>query len=71
MLYTDGLIERRKETLMDGLERLVATAAAHRDESAAGMTASVLHELRDTEQPDDVCLLTARLQSPAACASPS
>ncbi len=61
LLYTDGLIERRGETLTDGLDRLVTTVTAHRDEGATGMSASVLRELRDGEQPDDVCLLTARL----------
>ncbi len=61
LLYTDGLIERRRETLNEGIDRLIASVAAHRDEAVTGMSASVLRELRDAEHPDDVCLLTARL----------
>jgi phosphoserine phosphatase RsbU/P len=65
LLYTDGLIERRAGTLSDGLDRLLATVTAHRDERVAGISAAIMRELRDTEHPDDVCLLTARLATPA------
>ena len=61
LLYTDGLVERRSESLTDGMERLLRVAAAHRDDSAAALVAAVVHELHHPEHIDDVCLLAARL----------
>ena len=62
VLYTDGLVERRGESLDAGLERL-ATAVAS---GPAGPTALVEHLLsrllvRDEQLPDDVTALVARI----------
>ena len=54
MLYTDGLVERRKETIDTGLDRLLA--AIH----LAGTPEELVEALRDpnAENDDDVCILT-------------
>jgi chemotaxis family two-component system sensor kinase Cph1 len=57
--YSDGLIERRSETIGEGMARLATAFSARRDEPPATLVSSLLHELRDTEHPDDVCLLVA------------
>ncbi len=62
LLYTDGLIERRSESLTDGMDRLLAVAATHRDDTAARLTAALVRTLHDPEHVDDVCLLAARLR---------
>jgi PAS domain S-box-containing protein len=58
LLYTDGLVERRGETIDDGLERLLGAAAASR---AAGPSALVdelaAALLAGRSVDDDVCLL--------------
>jgi phosphoserine phosphatase RsbU/P len=59
LVYSDGLIERRSETIDEGMARLAAAFGARRDEPPAALVSSLLHELRDTEHPDDVCLLVA------------
>ena len=54
LLYTDGLIERRAETIDDGLETLVATVQARRGIPIGAL----LDELvQDGPDGDDVCLL--------------
>jgi serine phosphatase RsbU (regulator of sigma subunit)/anti-sigma regulatory factor (Ser/Thr protein kinase) len=58
LLYTDGLIERRGESIDEGFERLIAaaqTAAAHTDSSFADRVYRVL--LDETPLEDDVALL--------------
>jgi PAS domain S-box-containing protein len=60
LLYTDGLIERRTETLTEGLERLMAQVAARPQDTAARLVEGVTRSMADTEHPDDVCLLMAR-----------
>jgi sigma-B regulation protein RsbU (phosphoserine phosphatase) len=61
VLYTDGLVESRARRLDDGMDRLVRQIAAHRDEAAADLAASVVRALHDAEHTDDVCLLAVRL----------
>lgn len=61
VLYTDGLVERRGRPIDAGIERLLEQVRAHRDEPLAGLTASLLHSLQDSDQRDDVCLLAASL----------
>jgi sigma-B regulation protein RsbU (phosphoserine phosphatase) len=61
LLYTDGLIERRSESLQDGMDRLVIEAASRRDEPAANLAVEVVRVLHDPENIDDVCLLVARV----------
>ncbi|MGH2591219.1 MAG: ATP-binding SpoIIE family protein phosphatase, partial [Actinomycetota bacterium] len=59
LLYTDGLVERRDESLTDGLERLREAAASIRDvRDPDEAIAAVLHTLLGDERPaDDVALL--------------
>ncbi|WP_448623432.1 SpoIIE family protein phosphatase [Geodermatophilus sp. URMC 64] len=62
VLYTDGLVERRSETLDAGLDRLAASVRRHGGEPPQQLASLVLHEiLSDTDQPDDVALIAARL----------
>ena len=60
VLYTDGLIERRGESLDDGLHRLAAEAVLRAPEGdpLADDLADAL--LEGEAQADDVCVLTAR-----------
>jgi phosphoserine phosphatase RsbU/P len=59
LVYSDGLIERRSETIDEGMARLATAFGARRDDPPGTLVSSLLHELRDTEHPDDVCLLVA------------
>ncbi|WP_138734468.1 SpoIIE family protein phosphatase [Modestobacter excelsi] len=62
VLYTDGLVERRGETLDDGLERLVAAVTARRSEPLPVLVDGVLGELVDgTGGDDDVAVVAVRL----------
>lgn len=67
VVCTDGLIERRRETLRDGLDRLVAEVAA---QPAGARTASVADDLLRALAPrgaeDDVALVVYRAGSVAA-----
>jgi anti-sigma regulatory factor (Ser/Thr protein kinase) len=64
LLYTDGLIERREESLTDGLDRLRGAVAAvwdARDPEAA--IATVLSEVvGDERPPDDIALVLLQLE---------
>jgi len=60
VLYTDGLIERRGESIDVGLERLRAAS----DSAPAGascLLAHLLDTLPGSTRPDDIALLAARL----------
>jgi PAS domain S-box-containing protein len=57
LFYTDGLVERRSESLTEGMERLLRTVTLHREEDAATLAASVVRALHDPAHVDDVCLL--------------
>jgi serine/threonine-protein kinase RsbW len=62
LLYTDGLVERRGESLDDGLGRLVEQFAGHR----ATPLPALVGELADVmllgeQRRDDVCLLCLEL----------
>jgi serine/threonine-protein kinase RsbW len=61
LLYTDGLIERRSESLTDGMDRLLEQVGAHRDEPPATLAPALARALRDPEHVDDVCVLAARV----------
>jgi anti-anti-sigma factor len=65
VLYTDGLVERRGETLDAGLHRLAVAVERHGAETPERLATLLLHEiLADTAQPDDVALIAARLVPP-------
>ena len=63
ILYTDGLIERRGESLDVGLERLQVAAGI-----VATREAGTCRRLRDLcvedDHEDDVCILTVRAKGP-------
>jgi anti-anti-sigma factor len=62
LLYTDGLAERRGEPLDEGLGRVRDVAARHASADPARLTAWLLSDvLADTDQPDDVAVIAARL----------
>jgi serine phosphatase RsbU (regulator of sigma subunit) len=63
VLYTDGLVERRGETIDDGLDRLATTATQwHERNLSASQTADgLLRELLPTRGDDDVVLVVKRL----------
>jgi anti-anti-sigma factor len=62
LLYTDGLVERRGELLDDGLARVRDVAVRHAAAAPARLTARLLVDvLADTDQPDDVAVIAARL----------
>lgn len=61
VLYTDGLVERRDETIDDGLERLMGVVAAHRDLATDALCAAVVDTMLEGRSPnDDVAMLVAR-----------
>jgi anti-anti-sigma factor len=65
LLYTDGLAERRGELLDDGLDRVREVAARLFRSDPARLTARLLTDvLADTDQPDDVAVIAARLLPP-------
>ncbi|HWI22940.1 MAG TPA: SpoIIE family protein phosphatase [Baekduia sp.] len=66
LLYTDGLIEHRAAPIAKGMAQLAERASELRDRPIAELTGSIVDGLRNEDQPDDVCLLAARLlRSPA------
>ncbi|MFI1972144.1 SpoIIE family protein phosphatase [Streptomyces cinnamoneus] len=63
VFYTDGLIERRGESLDAGLDRLARTARTTSGLNAGDTCALLLHQQPDTDMPDDRALLTVRFPS--------
>jgi sigma-B regulation protein RsbU (phosphoserine phosphatase) len=61
LLYTDGLVERRGQSIDAGMDRLLEEVRTHRDESPKTLTASLLHTFEDAEHRDDACVLAASL----------
>jgi PAS domain S-box-containing protein len=66
ILYTDGLIERRTESLGTGFERLAKAARSSPELTAGDLCDHLIAELVPTEQErdDDIAILVARYQSP-------
>jgi serine phosphatase RsbU (regulator of sigma subunit) len=65
LLYTDGLVERREQSIMQGLDGLVEQAGRHRASSAATLAGAVVDALAGVVHSDDVCLLVVRLAGAA------
>jgi anti-sigma regulatory factor (Ser/Thr protein kinase)/transcriptional regulator with GAF, ATPase, and Fis domain len=64
VLYTDGLIERREESLDVGLDRLEAVLACHPGDGVDLTAESLLRDLASASmQRDDIALLVADLQT--------
>jgi serine phosphatase RsbU (regulator of sigma subunit) len=62
VLYTDGLVERRREDIDTGLDRLADSLARHRDADPEAMADAVLLELLPPEgATDDTALIVVRL----------
>jgi GAF domain-containing protein/anti-sigma regulatory factor (Ser/Thr protein kinase) len=64
VLYTDGLVERRDESLDRGLERLAETAARAAGESLEDLSDALLDLVAD-ERHDDVALLVIGSRRPS------
>ncbi|GAA4941590.1 anti-anti-sigma factor [Actinomycetospora succinea] len=62
VLYTDGLVERRGETLDEGFERLLASTERHRAAAPDALAGALLADLGT--RSDDVALVVARLAPP-------
>ncbi|MEV6116335.1 SpoIIE family protein phosphatase [Streptomyces sp. NPDC052109] len=60
LLYTDGLIERRREEITIGLQRLTACARTTTGLNLAELCDRFLHHHPDAAFPDDRALLAAR-----------
>jgi anti-anti-sigma factor len=61
VLYTDGLVERRGETLDRGLARLVEAVGRHADSAPTALVPALLAELVEEGSPaDDIALIAAR-----------
>lgn len=61
LLYTDGLVERRTESLDDGLARLVETIDAIGADEPQALVDELVSTLAGAQSPDDVCALCIRL----------
>jgi PAS domain S-box-containing protein len=67
LLYTDGLVERRSETIDDGLDRLVSVAAAlsgHDLEEFCDALINRMSDDGDIAAHDDIALLALRAHDP-------
>jgi serine phosphatase RsbU (regulator of sigma subunit) len=62
LLFTDGLVERRREDLKDGLARLAQAAQSSLGGSLETLCESVLSKLTAGATEDDVAMLTFRWQ---------
>jgi serine phosphatase RsbU (regulator of sigma subunit)/putative methionine-R-sulfoxide reductase with GAF domain len=65
LLYTDGLLERRGETLDDGLRRLVDVVAALPSDDLDRFVDDLLTTMADDVHDDDIAVIAARLGAPA------
>ncbi|VVJ21400.1 PAS/PAC sensor hybrid histidine kinase [Amycolatopsis camponoti] len=65
MLYTDGLVERRRESLDDGIDRATSVAHDARDADLTDLAATLMGRLRPADgYEDDVALLLYRRSVP-------
>ncbi|MEA2161536.1 MAG: phosphoserine phosphatase RsbU/P [Solirubrobacteraceae bacterium] len=62
ILYTDGLIERRRVSLGDGMSRLMQEVVDRRHEPVERLVPELTRELADPTRADDVCVLAGRLK---------
>lgn len=62
VMFTDGLIERRGETIDDGLDRLLAAVERSRDLAPQAMCDALLEQLTDEgyDPEDDIAVLVLR-----------
>jgi PAS domain S-box-containing protein len=62
LLYTDGLVERRQRPTENGYDMLLSLIEHTAVESIPDVFRVLTNTLRDPDDPDDVCLLMARLR---------
>ena len=62
ILYTDGLVERREQSLDEGLDRLRVAVLAHGDRSLEELCADLVSALVPGEAADDVAILGFQMQ---------
>ena len=62
VLYTDGLIERRGQTIYDGLANLARAASSMPDASADELADGLLHALITEDTNDDIAVLTIKFR---------
>jgi len=61
LLYTDGLVERRRESIQLGLDRLLSEAVRHEDSDVDALCDALLSSLiEDDHVADDIALLVMR-----------
>jgi serine phosphatase RsbU (regulator of sigma subunit) len=61
VLYTDGLVERRNESLDDGLLRLADATVTFRDEPVEDVANRLIERLVGATAGDDVALVVKRI----------
>ena len=61
LLYTDGLVERRTQSIDVGFERLLREVQANREEPAPSLAASLLRTLGAGDHHDDACVMVLSL----------
>jgi hypothetical protein len=62
LLYSDGLVERRDESIDVGLERLLGVAASPLSDSMAGFCDELIAQMVGNHTEDDVTLLAAEFE---------
>jgi serine phosphatase RsbU (regulator of sigma subunit) len=65
IFYTDGLVERREESIDAGIDRLAALIGGPKS-SVHQLVDGIIEELTDGGQPDDRAILAVRLQNATA-----
>ena len=64
VLFTDGLIERRGESIDAGLHRLLGAGESAPDDTPAALLEHLLTTVAGSTRPDDIALVAARVTSP-------
>ncbi|MDH2412685.1 PP2C family protein-serine/threonine phosphatase [Nocardioides sp. CER19] len=62
--FTDGLVERRGESIDVGLDRLAATLSRAGERSVAELVTHAVDTLRNPDAPDDIAALALRWEGP-------
>jgi PAS domain S-box-containing protein len=69
VLYSDGLVERRNQSLFDGLDRLAAKVSQMTDSPMAGLADRIISEMTKGIDPgDDIAVLAVRFEAASAAA---
>ena len=61
VLFTDGLVERRGESIDAGLHRLRSAGASAKDDTPAALLGHLLSTVPGSTRPDDIALVAARV----------